>query len=60
VALRNVRRPSRKELADLKKNGDLTENDLARAEKELDRLTHLHESQVDAARAKKVEELLEV
>jgi ribosome recycling factor len=60
VALRNVRRHSRKELDDLKKNGDLTENDLARAEKELDRLTHLHEAQVDAARVKKVEELLEV
>ena len=60
VALRNVRRHSRKELDDLKKNGDLTENDLARAEKELDRLTHLHETQVDTARAKKVEELLEV
>jgi len=29
-------------------------------EKELDRLTHLHETQVDAARVKKVEELLEV
>ena len=60
VAMRNVRRHSRKELDDLKKSGDLTENDLARAEKELDRLTHLHESHVDSARAKKIEELLEI
>jgi ribosome recycling factor len=60
VAIRNVRRHSRKELEDLKKNGDLTENDLTRAEKELDRLTHLHEGHVEGARAKKVEELLEV
>jgi ribosome recycling factor len=60
VAIRNVRRHSRKELDDLKKSGDLTENDLSRAEKELDRLTHLHETLVDGARTKKVEELLEV
>jgi ribosome recycling factor len=60
VAIRNVRRHGRKELEDLKKQAELTENDFVRAEKELDRVTHLHESMVDSARAKKVEELLEV
>lgn len=60
VAVRNVRRGGRKELDELKKNGDLTENDLARAEKDLDKLTHGHEAAIDTARAKKVEELLEV
>ncbi len=60
VAIRNVRRHGRKELDDLKKAGDITENDLARAEKDLDRLTQTHEAGVDAARSKKVDELLEL
>lgn len=60
VAIRNVRRAARKDLDELKKSGELTENDLARNEKDLDRLTHEHEAAVEAAREKKVEELLEV
>lgn len=60
VAIRNVRRASRKELEELEKDGEMSEDDLARAEKELDKLTHAHEADVDVARAKKVEELLEV
>lgn len=60
VAIRNVRRHGRKELDDLKKAADITENDLTRAEKDLDRLTQSHEGDIEAARAKKVEELLEV
>jgi ribosome recycling factor len=60
VAIRGVRRHSRRELEELEKEGELSEDDLARAEKELDKLTHHHEAEVDAARAKKVEELLEV
>ena len=53
VAVRNVRRHSRKEFDDLKKAGDLTEGDLARAEKDLDKLTHSQEAAIDAARAKR-------
>jgi ribosome recycling factor len=60
VAIRGVRRGARRDLEELEKEGDLSEDDLARAEKELDKLTHQHEAEVDAARAKKVEELLEV
>jgi ribosome recycling factor len=60
VAIRGVRRASRRELEDFQKEGELSEDDLARAEKELDKLTHQHEAEVDAARAKKIEELLEV
>ena len=33
---------------------------LARAEKDLDKLTHQYEAEVEAARIKKVEELLEI
>jgi ribosome recycling factor len=60
IAIRGVRRGSRRELEDFQKEGELSEDDLARAEKELDKLTHQHEAEVDAARAKKIEELLEV
>jgi ribosome recycling factor len=60
VAIRGVRRSSRRELEDLQKSGDLSEDELARAEKELDKLTHQYEAEVEAARVKKVEELLEV
>jgi ribosome recycling factor len=59
VAIRGVRRSSRRELEEFEKAGDLSEDDLARAEKELDKLTHQYEAEVEAARAKKVEELLE-
>jgi ribosome recycling factor len=59
VAIRGVRRGSRRELEEFEKAGDLSEDDLARAEKELDKLTHQYEAEVEAARAKKVEELLE-
>jgi ribosome recycling factor len=60
IAIRGVRRQARRELEELQKAGDLSEDELARAEKELDKHTHQHEADVDAARAKKVEELLEV
>jgi ribosome recycling factor len=60
VAIRGVRRSSRKDLEELQKSGDLSEDELGRAEKELDKFTHQYEAEVDAARAKKVEELLEV
>lgn len=60
IAIRGVRRHARRELEDLQKAGDLSEDELTRAEKELDKLTHQYEAEVDAARAKKVEELLEV
>jgi ribosome recycling factor len=60
VAIRNTRRGARRELEELQKAGDLSEDDLVRAEKELDKLTHQYEAEVEAARAKKIEELLEV
>jgi ribosome recycling factor len=60
VAIRNCRRAARRELEDLQKAGDLSEDELARGEKDLDKLTHAHEAEVEAARVKKVDELLEV
>ena len=60
VALRNLRRAARHEFDTLVKDGDATEDELARAEKELDRLTHAHEAEIDAALEHKERELLEV
>lgn len=59
IALRNVRRSGRNELEALEKSGDLSEDDLARAMKELDKLTQAAEADIDSALALKEQELLE-
>lgn len=60
VAIRNQRRAARHELDALVKEGDASEDDIARAEKELDKLTHAHEAEIDKALEQKEQELLEV
>lgn len=60
VAIRNLRREARKELEGAEKAGDLSADELQRAEKELDSMTHAHEGEVDSALAAKEQELLEV
>lgn len=60
ISLRNVRRDGRKDLEAAEKDGDLSKDDLERAEKEMDKLTHSAEAQIDAALAEKEAELLEV
>ena len=60
IAIRNLRRAARHEFDALVKDGDATEDELARAEKELDKLTHAHEAEIDAALDHKERELLEV
>src|SRR5215218_2435840 len=40
VAMRNVRRQARHDLEALEKDGDISKNDLDRAEKELEKITH--------------------
>lgn len=59
VSVRNARRTARQELESLTKDGDLSEDDLARAEKDLDRLTHAQEASIDEALGHKEQELLE-
>ncbi len=59
VALRNLRRAARHELETLEKAGDLREDDLKRAEKELDDMIHAHESTLGGALADKEKELLD-
>lgn len=58
-AVRAARREARKELEALEKGGDITEDDLRRAEAELDRLTKQHEAAIDSALESKTDELME-
>jgi ribosome recycling factor len=58
VALRNLRRRSKDELDALK--GEIGEDELARAEKELETITRTHVDAVDEALKRKEAELLEV
>jgi ribosome recycling factor len=58
VVIRNIRRKSKDELDGLK--GEIGEDDIARADKDLDALTKKHVDQIDEALKKKEAELLEV
>jgi ribosome recycling factor len=60
VSIRNIRRDVRKELESAEKDSELTEDELSRAEKELDKLTQASEAAVDDALSAKEDELLEV
>ncbi|MFN8018533.1 MAG: ribosome recycling factor [Acidimicrobiales bacterium] len=59
IAVRNLRRHGRQELEGFEKDGELSEDELTRAEKELDKVTHAAEAEIDAALAHKEQELLE-
>ena len=60
VSVRNNRRIARHDLEELQKDGDLSEDELHRAEKQLDELTHRAESEIESALEHKEKELLEV
>jgi ribosome recycling factor len=60
VAIRNLRRDARKHLEAAEKNGEISKDELARAEKELDECTSEHVLHVDKALERKEKELLEV
>lgn len=60
VQLRNVRRKTKDALDKIKKDGEAGEDEVERAEKELDALTKRYVEQVDKALAAKESELLEV
>ena len=59
IALRNHRRHARQELEALEKDGDLSKDELERAEKELDKVIQAHEAAITEAFAAKERELLE-
>jgi ribosome recycling factor len=58
VVLRNIRRKAKDDLDALK--GEVSDDDIARSDKELDALTKKHVEQIDEALKKKEAELLEV
>ena len=60
VAIRNVRRRSKEELNRIAKDGEAGEDEVRRAEKELDDLTAQHVNAIDEAVKNKESELLEV
>lgn len=60
VAVRNIRRDARKHLEAAEKAGQLSANDLERAEKEIEKVTHDHVEMIDKAFSRKEQELLEV
>ena len=60
IVLRNLRRDARKTMEAEERDGDVSEDDLLRAEKELEKVTHEHVEHIDAALGRKEQELLEV
>ena len=60
VSVRNIRRKAMEELHRIRKDGEAGEDEVGRAEKDLDKATHTYTSQVDELVKHKEGELLEV
>lgn len=60
VAVRNVRRDEMRDVHELRKEGEISEDEERRAEDELQKLTNRYVKAIDAALAEKESELLEV
>ena len=60
VAVRNERRAARKALESLEKDGDITSDELDRAEKDLEKITQQSIADIDRLLSAKEQELLEV
>jgi ribosome recycling factor len=60
VALRNIRRHAKDQLEAFQKDGEVGEDDVRRAEKHLDEVTHKFTAQIDELLKHKEAELLEV
>jgi ribosome recycling factor len=60
VAIRNLRRAARKDLEALEKDGDISSDQLERAEKELEHVTHEYIAEIDRMLQHKEQELLVV
>ena len=60
VAVRNIRRDARKQLETAEKASEISADELDRAEKEMDKITHDHVELIDRALGRKEQELLEV
>jgi len=60
VAVRNQRRAARHDLEALEKDGEISADELERAEKDLEKITHAQIAEIDTALEHKEKELLEV
>ena len=60
ISIRNIRRHAKETLDKLAKDGEVGEDDVTRAEKELEKTTHRYVESVDDALQSKESELLEV
>jgi ribosome recycling factor len=60
IAIRNIRRDARKQLDGAEKESEISKDELERAEKELEKITHDHVDMIDKAFGRKEHELLEV
>jgi ribosome recycling factor len=60
VAVRNVRRHAKEEMERLERDGSISEDDLMRGEKELQKLTDRHVAEIDEIQRHKESELMEV
>jgi len=59
IAVRGARRSTRQDLEGLEKDGDISSDDLERAEKDLEKITHELVAEVDRLLAHKEQELLD-
>ena len=60
IAVRNIRRDARDKLKTMKKNSELTEDDLNKAEKKTQELTDRFCKEIDAIQTKKNKEIMEI
>jgi ribosome recycling factor len=60
VSVRNIRRHSKEELERLQRDGTISQDDLGRSEKELQKLTDQHVAEIDEIVAHKERELKEI
>lgn len=60
VSVRNIRRKAMEELSRIKKDGEAGEDEVSRAEKDLEKSTHAYTTQIDELVKHKEGELLEV
>ena len=60
IAIRNIRRASRHDLESLEKDNEISADELERAEKEMEKITHDYVGEIDRLLQHKEQELLEV
>jgi ribosome recycling factor len=60
IAIRSARRDARKAMENAEKDSEISADELERAEKDLEKVTHEHVEHIDAALGRKEQDLLEV